>query len=106
MKNPIINTKLITKKQFTNDVFNLFGLKLDFESVCMYKDSHSCNKWAYNIPDPLVFTASFVDHFGFSWANINGSFYAEHTIKKTDLFKEFKKYIENHTFKHKNHFYI
>lgn len=104
--NPILNTNLVTKKQFETELFNRFGLKVDYSMITKYMDTYSCNEHAYKIKNPLVFTISFVDSFGFSWANVYGSFYKNHTKPKTELFKEFKQFISTHTFKHKNHFLI
>lgn len=104
--NPINNTVLVSRKHFESELFNRFGLKLDLHSICKYKDTYSCNKHAYSIENPLVFTIDYIDSFGISWANGNGEFYKDHTKPKTDLFKEFKQFKETHTFKIDKHFHI
>ncbi|QRE03491.1 hypothetical protein H0H26_11460 [Flavobacterium psychrophilum] len=74
--------------------------------ITKYLDTYSCNKHAYNVENPLVFTIDFIDSTGFGWANIYSEFYQNHTNKKTDLFFEFKEFISTHTFKIGNHFLI
>ena len=106
MKNPILNTTLLTKKQFETELFNRFGLKPDYNKITKYMDTYSCNKFSYSVDNPLVFTISFIDNFGFSWANVYGQFYKNHTKPKTQLFKDFKEFINSNTYKYSNHFLI
>lgn len=106
MINPIKNTKLISKKKFLEILKNRFELTIDKESINKYIDNFNCNSHTYNELNPKVFTATFKDSFGFSWSNTNGEFYKYHTKPNSLLFKEFKEFINSHTFKINNHFYI
>jgi len=104
--NPLINSKLISRKEFEEILLNKFGLKLELKSICKYVDKYSCNRHVYNYSEPKVFTIGFIDKTGFSWSNINGFFYNEHASKQTELYKEFKEFKNSHTFKIQNHFFI
>jgi len=106
MKNPVLNTKLISRKEFESILLNRFGLKLDLNSITKYQDTFSCNTHAYSVKNPLVFTIDFKDKINASWANVYGIFYTENTKPKTELFKEFKEFKNSHTFKIGNYFYI
>ena len=106
MKNPINNTKLISKKAFNDILKDRFGLTIDKNSIFKYVDKYTCNKHAYNKPAPQVFTITFVDRFGFSWSNTNGEFYKNNTIPKTQLYKDFKEFINTNTFIIDKHFFV
>ena len=104
--NPVLNTSLISRKQFESILFNRFGLKLDMNKITKYLDTYSCNRHAYSVENPKVFTIDFIDSTGFGWANIYSEFYNKHTKPRTELFNEFKEFIGTHTFKIDNHFLI
>ena len=104
--NPIKGTQLISKANFENTLKTRFGLSLDDDMICKYIDTHPQNKEFYTIDNPPVFTISFKDEIGHDWANTEGRFYKEHTTRKTELFKEFREFKENYTFKIGKYFYI
>lgn len=106
MTNPIKNTKLLSKKEFLETLKNRFGLTIDKNSINKYIDNFNCNSHIYTKPSPKVFTITFIDRFGFSWSNTYGQFYKDHTKPNSLLFKEFKEFINTHTFKIDNHLYI
>jgi hypothetical protein len=106
VKNPIKNTTLISKKYFDEVLKVRFGLTIDKDSINKYIDNYNCNSHTYNEASPKVFTATFTDSFGFSWSNTQGRFYKKHTEPKSELFKEFKEFINTHTFIIDKHFYI
>jgi hypothetical protein len=106
MKNPIINTVLLSRCDFETTLLNKFNLILDIESINMYKDNFSCNADSFNVKSPNVFTVSYKDNFKYSFniSNVNSVFYSEQYKKETQLYREFKTFISTHTFKYKNHF--
>jgi hypothetical protein len=106
MKNPIKNTKLISKKTFNDILKTRFGLCIDKDSICKYVDNFASNSHIYNETNVKVFTITFVDSFGFSWSNTNGKFYKDHTKQNTTLYKEFKEFINKHTFVVDKHFFV
>lgn len=104
--NPILNTKLISRKEFEKTILDRFGLRFYKESVTTYKDLYSCNKHAYSVEGPLVFTCTFIDRFGFSVSDVNGEFFKEQYKQGTQLYKEFREFLSSHTFKIKNHYFV
>jgi len=104
--NPIKNTILIDKTDFEKSLFNLFGLKVDYDMICKYLDTYPQNQTEYNIKHPKVFTIDFVDKTGRGWANIYSDFYKNHTKPKTELFKQFKEFINTYTFRVGDYFFI
>lgn len=102
--NPIKDKQLLSKIDFENVLINQFGLKVDYSMICIYVDTFQNNQSFYTVKHPKVFTVSYVDRFGFGWANTQGEFYKNHTSNKTQLYKEFTAFLNNHTFKHDNAF--
>ena len=103
--NPIKNVQLISRHDFEQGL-KRFGLKISNDSICKYIDTYPQNQSQYNYEHPRVFTCDFVDETGHGWANIYSRFYKEHTIPKTDLFREFKEFIESYTFKIGHYYFI
>lgn len=104
--NPIKQTKLLSKKEFERQLKDRFNLVVDYKMITMYVDNYNCNKHAYSVEGPKVFTIDYNDIQGFGWANTNGWFYKHEVVQDTELLKEFKKFKNEHTFKHKDHFLI
>lgn len=105
MKNPHKYRREISKDSFCNTLKTLYGLELDMDMICRYIDTYPQNESTYNYKSPRVFTIDLKDSTGYGWANIKSKFYKEHTTKKTELFKEFKHFIDSHTFKIGNYWY-
>ena len=101
--NPHKNKIEISKQEFENSLFSLFGLKVDYSMVCKYIDTFDQNKDMYNIKSPKVFTVDFIDNTGFGWANINSDFYKKQCLKQTQLKKDFWEFKCTYTFKYKDY---
>lgn len=106
MKNPINDTILISRKEFESIIFDRFGLKLDFKALTMYVDTFNCNKHAYSIENPNVFTIGYLDKWGFNISNVNSCFYKEEYKANTELYYNFKQFVSGVTFKYKNHYLV
>ncbi|WP_296683267.1 hypothetical protein [Flavobacterium sp.] len=104
MINPIKNRVAISESEFNNTLKSRFGLSIDKDSICKYVDNFSQNQKMYNINNPKVFTISYKDKKGFPYSNINGVYYKNHAIKKSDLHKDFNEFINTYTFKIGNYF--
>lgn len=103
--NPFKYKTEVNRLNFENEL-KRFGLSIDIDSVCKYVDTYPQNENEYKYRQPRVFTCTFKDSSGKGWANIYGNFYKNHTLKRTKLFREFKDFIDSHTFKIGNYYYF
>ena len=100
--NPFKEKTLITKKQFVNDLKELFNVSPNFKEVCLYKDTYSCNKHLYKVDSPNVFTLGYIDPIGFSIYHE----YSKHMKRGERLYNEFRKYLDTYTFIYQKHYFI
>lgn len=80
--------KQLTLHNFKKDLMDRFGLKLDMDpDNYLYKYFNTANPQHY-----LCATTDAIDETGWSYANINGRFYKEHCIHRTELHREFQQW--------------
>ena len=96
MKNPE-NKIYLNYNEFNKALKQLFNLEIDKDTICTYMDTYKQNINQYSYKNPLVFTCTYKDETGKGWANIYGRFYKEHTTKKTQIFREFKEFINTYS---------
>ena len=106
MINPIKNRILINQSEFNHVLKTRFGLSIDKDSIYKYVDNFSGNQRLYNINNPKIFTIGFKDKINKSYSNIYGDFYNNHAKKQTELYKDFKEFVNTYTFTIGKHFFF